>query len=161
MARDQFDKDLEEYLHARRASKSFRNYISSIMPNKRKTEGIKKTASEALEDEQKVQKQEAKAREEHNQHSQEDKASSKKDKDALNSETKRESIFSRIFKKDESEKISELEDQKKQAVEDLKEVAKIALKAIKQLPEEDLRFFKTSPDFARLKSILEKHKLIK
>lgn len=47
------------------------------------------------------------------------------------------------------------------AKDDLKEVSKIALHIIKQLPDEHLRPFRQSEEFARLKHILKKHELIK
>jgi hypothetical protein len=50
---------------------------------------------------------------------------------------------------------------KEHALTDMKEVAKIALGMIKQLPDEQLRTFKQSPDFEKMKSILKKHELIK
>ncbi|MBN1645330.1 hypothetical protein JW851_04845 [Candidatus Woesearchaeota archaeon] len=44
---------------------------------------------------------------------------------------------------------------------DLREVSKIALMAIKKLPEEDMKEFKESAEFDNLKKILKKHDLIK
>ena len=46
-------------------------------------------------------------------------------------------------------------------MQDLKEIAKIALFVIKQLPPEQLQEFKNSSDFADLKQILQKYRLIK
>ena len=46
-------------------------------------------------------------------------------------------------------------------ITDMKEVAKIALVAIKQLPDDQLAQFKQGPEFGRLKEILKKHSLIK
>ena len=45
--------------------------------------------------------------------------------------------------------------------QDMKDVAKIALKAIKHLPPEQLSTFKQSNEFSRLKAILKKYQLIK
>jgi len=47
------------------------------------------------------------------------------------------------------------------AVGDMKEISKITLNMIRQLPDEQLKKFKQSPDFERMKSILKKHELIK
>jgi len=47
------------------------------------------------------------------------------------------------------------------AQKDLREISKIALVAIKKLPEEDRKEFKESSEFASLKKILKKHDLIK
>jgi len=47
------------------------------------------------------------------------------------------------------------------AVTDIRETAKIALKMIKDLPDDTLRRFKESDDFAKLKTLLKKHDLIK
>lgn len=44
---------------------------------------------------------------------------------------------------------------------DLRELSKIALIAIKKLPEEDMKEFKESAEFDSLKKILKKHDLIK
>ena len=61
---------------------------------------------------------------------------------------------------EEEQKIKELV-VKEETLQDLKEVSKIALKAIKQLPQETLAEFKQSPDFQTLKEILKKRNLIK
>ena len=45
--------------------------------------------------------------------------------------------------------------------QDTKEIAKIALSIIKQLPPEQLASFKAGPEFSRLKELLRKHQLIK
>lgn len=50
---------------------------------------------------------------------------------------------------------------KEMAQKDLREIAKIALMAIKKLPEEDMKEFKESAEFDLLKKILKKHDLIK
>jgi hypothetical protein len=50
---------------------------------------------------------------------------------------------------------------KDDVLQDTKEIAKIALAAVKQLPEEQLSAFKSGPEFARLKELLKKHQLIK
>ncbi len=60
----------------------------------------------------------------------------------------------------EEQKIKELVG-KELVMQDMKEMAKIALYAIKQLPPEELQEFKKSSDFADLKQILQKYKLIK
>jgi len=50
---------------------------------------------------------------------------------------------------------------KEMVQKDLREVSKIALMAIKKLPEEDMKEFKESSEFDNLKKILKKHDLIK
>lgn len=45
--------------------------------------------------------------------------------------------------------------------QDTKEIAKIALAVVKRLPPEQLATFKASPEFSRLKELLRKHQLIK
>jgi len=60
----------------------------------------------------------------------------------------------------EEKKIKEMVD-KELVMQDLKEIAKIALFVIKQLPPEQLQEFKNSSDFADLKQILQKYRLIK
>ena len=44
---------------------------------------------------------------------------------------------------------------------DIKEVAKIALRVIRRLPDEELKRFKESAEFEQLKEILRKHELIR
>jgi hypothetical protein len=50
---------------------------------------------------------------------------------------------------------------KEMVQKDLREISKIALMAIKKLPEEDMKEFKDSSEFDNLKQILKKHDLIK
>ncbi len=50
---------------------------------------------------------------------------------------------------------------KEMVQKDLRQVSKIALMAIKKLPEEDMKEFKESSEFDALKKILKKHDLIK
>ncbi|HSU72605.1 MAG TPA: hypothetical protein VLJ21_02035 [Candidatus Binatia bacterium] len=44
---------------------------------------------------------------------------------------------------------------------DLKELARIALQVMKQMPGDQIRDFKETPDYEKFKNILRKHKLIK
>jgi hypothetical protein len=75
----------------------------------------------------------------------------------------KEHILTKFFKKEEpvQEELLRTKMQAEDAVTDMKEIAKIALSMIKQLPDEQLRTFKQSPDFDKMKSILKKHELIK
>lgn len=50
---------------------------------------------------------------------------------------------------------------KEMVQKDLREVSKVALMAIKKLPEADMKEFKESSEFDNLKQILKKHDLIK
>ncbi len=50
---------------------------------------------------------------------------------------------------------------KEMIYKDLREISKVALIAIKKLPEEDMKEFKESAEFESLKNILKKHDLIK
>ncbi len=51
--------------------------------------------------------------------------------------------------------------QAEDAVADLKEISKITLNMIRKLPDEHLKEFRQSADFDRMKIILKKHELIK
>lgn len=63
----------------------------------------------------------------------------------------------------EEEQESKIKDivAKEMMQKDLREISKIALMAIKKLPEEDMKEFKDSAEFDSLKKILKKHDLIK
>ena len=52
-------------------------------------------------------------------------------------------------------------DPHEQCREDIKKLGQIALGTVKVLPSKELAAFKTSPDYAALREILNKHKLIK
>lgn len=73
-------------------------------------------------------------------------------------QTEKKSLFSKVFHKEHKEPEYEHSDE---TIEDMKEIAKIALIAIKQLPDETLSTFKKGRDFEKLKDILKKYKLIK
>ena len=76
---------------------------------------------------------------------------------------RKENVLTKFFNKEEpaNEELVRTKMQAEDAVTDIKEISKIALNMIRQLPDEQLRGFKQSPDFDRLKTILKKHDLIK
>lgn len=67
----------------------------------------------------------------------------------------------KAFSKKEDEQLIRYRLEAEDAVTDMKEIAKIALVAIKQLPDDQLTLFKQGPDFEKLKFLLKKHDLIK
>ena len=75
----------------------------------------------------------------------------------------KEGMLSKLFKKEEpaGEELLRTKMELEDTVTDMKEISKIALGIVKQLPDEQLRQFKSSPDFEKLKTILKKHDLIK
>ena len=75
----------------------------------------------------------------------------------------KEGMLAKLFKKEEplNEELLQTRMQAEDLTEDMKEISKIALSVVKQLPDEQLRAFKESPDFEKLKVILKKHDLIK
>lgn len=107
----EFDKELEDYLSARRKS-GIRDVLKTILPRKPKEFSLPE------------------------------------DVHVYHAEQERKHLFKRP-KRD-----SEL-------LEDMKEIAKIALIAIKELPDAELAAFKKGPDFERLKELLKKHRLIR
>jgi hypothetical protein len=48
-----------------------------------------------------------------------------------------------------------------EAKSDLKELAKLFLKTLERLPEDELKEFKDAPEFLQFKEILRKHQVIK
>lgn len=66
-----------------------------------------------------------------------------------------------VFTKKSDEQLIQSKLEAEEAVDDMKEIAKVALLAIKQLPDDQLSMFKQGPEFERLKQILKKHSLIK
>ncbi|HLF54970.1 MAG TPA: hypothetical protein VI612_04580 [Candidatus Nanoarchaeia archaeon] len=134
MDRNDFDKDLEEYLHARKKGARF-NIDQFIKDFIRK---FKPKPSERVEMPEEIEVYDQK-------------------------EQPKEGVFAKIFKKEEvsSEELLRTKMAAEDALEDMKEISKIALNAIKQLPDEQLRTFKQSPEFEKLKGILKKHELIK
>ena len=66
----------------------------------------------------------------------------------------KDGFFTNLFKKEEQATPDEL-------FLEIKDVSRIALNAVKRLPDDELRDFKKSADFERLHAILKKHKLIK
>jgi len=131
MARDEFDRDLEEYLHARRRSGlDLKGLLSRIVPKKKERPQLPEQVE--IYEEPKEEPQ-VKA-----------------------------PFFARFLGKSASkDELVQSQMQAEDAVSDMKEVAKIALGMIRNLPSEQLRSFKQSSDFERLKLILKKHELIK
>jgi len=126
MGKGEFDRDMGDYLRARRRP-SIKDLIERVFPKKKKDVEM----PEAVE-----------------VYHEGDKPQEKK--------------FS-FFKKGEpsEEIIARAEMRVEDTLTDMKETARIALSAVKQLPDEQLRNFKRSPEFERLKEILKKHDLIK
>lgn len=75
----------------------------------------------------------------------------------------KEGFMQKIFKRPDKDDATLLQAELKadDAVSDMKEIAKIALGMLRELPDEQLKTFKHSSDFERLKTILKKHELIK
>jgi len=136
MAKEAFERDLQDYLHARKRARfnikeSVQGFLKKITPRR---------SPEKVEMHEEVEVY----------HEKEEKPS------------KKENMFTKMFKKEpQQEEILRTKMQAEDAVSDMKEISKIALGMIKQLPDEQLRAFKESPDFEKLKNILKKHELIK
>ncbi|MBW2969938.1 hypothetical protein KY309_02675 [Candidatus Woesearchaeota archaeon] len=131
-----FDHEMEEYIGARRrASFNVKGFIQEIL---KKIE--KKRPKFELHEEVEVYEEDNKAE-----------------------KPQKEGILQKIFKKEEpaGEELIRTKMQLEDTITDIKEISKIALSAVKQLPDEQLRTFKQSPEFERLKVVLKKHELIK
>jgi len=113
----EFDKELEDYLSARRKP-GLRDVLKSVLPHKPKQVSIPE------------------------------------DVQVYHEEKARKPFFERL-------KLTKRSGRDEELVDDMKEIAKIALVAIKQLPDAELSAFKKGPDFERLKELLKKHRLIR
>ena len=132
MSRDDFERDMKEYLRARkRAGFDIKQFLQNLMPKQ-------KEAVELPEEVEVYHEEETPTK-------------------------RKEHVLTKFFKKEEPvhEELARTKMQAEDALTDMKEIAKIALGMIKQLPDEQLRTFKQSPDFEKMKSILKKHELIK
>lgn len=131
MSREEFERDMREYLRARkRAGFNLKAFIQDLLPKRR--------PEVELPQEVEVYDEEV-------------------------APAPKEGVLSKIFKKEGPvhEELLRTKMQAEDAITDMKEIAKIALSAIKQMPDEQLRTFKQSPDFEKMKVILKKHELIK
>jgi len=142
MSKGAFDKDLDDYLRARARRKvNIKGFFEKFKPKLPKLE--KKVE---LPDEVEV----------YDVDSAGDVVKPvKKEKDV--------NVFGWLFKrrKKQEEDVEGLKFEVVSLIDDLKEVAKIALTAIKQLPDDKLSEFKKSPEFETLKKILKAHNLVK
>ena len=136
MSRDEFERDMKEYLRTRkRAGFNLKSLVQDFFP-KKKPEQVE------LHEEVEVYEESS--------------------KQPLGQRVK-EKVLTKFFKKEEpaEEEIMRTKMEAEDAISDMKEVSKIALGVVKQLPDEQLREFKQSEDFEKLKTILKKHELIK
>lgn len=131
MHKEEFERDMEEYLRARKkAGFNLKDLLKKFMPEKKK--------EVELPEEVEVYEEEAKTE-------------------------PKEGMLAKLFKKEEplNEELLRTRMQVEDMSSDMKEISKIALSVVKQLPDEQLRTFKESPDFDKLKTILKKHDLIR
>jgi len=138
MVKGGFDKDLDDYLRARSKKKvDIRGFIEKFKPKLEKK-------IELPEEVEVYDVNEAEAE-----------LPEKKEKDT--------NVFGWLFKKRKKadEDIEGLKFEVVSLTDDLKEVAKIALVAIKRLPDDRLAEFKKSSEFDKLKKILHERNLIK
>ncbi|MBI4146189.1 hypothetical protein HY489_02520 [Candidatus Woesearchaeota archaeon] len=130
MVKGEFERELEQYLHARKSSSwNIKRWFSSLVP--------KAKPRETIELPQEVEVYEEPEKEE-----------------------KKQTFLERILPS-RKEETTLAQMQAESAVQDMKEVAKITLGMIKQLPDEQLKTFKQSQEFEKLKHILRKHELIR
>ena len=151
MTRGEFENDLDAYLRARRSSNfSLKNWIGSFAPrHETREDGV----SEQMVISEEAVLPLAKPVEQINS-----------EQTTLENHSLSENIFTRIFGKksvDSNEQVLHETLRADETLTDMKEVAKITLSMIRQLPDDQLRVFKQSPDFERLKVILRKNELIK
>ncbi|RJQ19033.1 hypothetical protein C4580_05635 [Candidatus Woesearchaeota archaeon] len=130
MARGEFEKDLDEYLHARKRSGINIKALLDRLTPKPKPKPIAIPEQVEVYDKQ--------------------------------SEPK-ENFVQKLFKREQKQDASLLQAELRaeDAISDMKEMAKISLGMLRQLPDDQLKTFKNSSDFERLKVILKKHELIK
>ena len=133
----EFDKDMEDYLRARKRAgisiKGLKEILQNLIPKRKLPDHIE------LHEEVEVYHEKA-------------------------PETKRkDSMLTKFFKKEDhsSEEFLQAKMAAEDAIADIKEISKITLNMIRQLPDEQLRQFRQSEDFEKMKTILKKHELIK
>lgn len=149
--REEFERELERYLAQRRKSRAGIAQLLNVLKPRKKMPDKAELPSDVqpYDEEQENPEEKPELAEEEK----------KSDKNVLKSILEKIGLVAKEGVEEE-EKAQELiaQDETK---EDFKEVAKITLAVIKQLPSEQMRAFKNSPDFERLKTILKKHNLIK
>ncbi len=134
----EFDKDMEEYIHARRKAgislKNLKEILQKLIPKRKLPDHIELHEEVEVYHEKTPQP------------------------------VHKDSMLSKLFQKKEAPTNEEML-RAKMAVEDtiadIKEISKITLNMIRQLPDEELKKFRQSPDFDKMKTILRKHELIK
>ncbi|MBI4139561.1 hypothetical protein HY483_01220 [Candidatus Woesearchaeota archaeon] len=86
-------------------------------------------------------------------------------KEASQKKTFLHKIFGGLRKNPSKEEAEKVEDmvvkQETDAAQDIQELARITLRVLKHLPDEELAEYKSSEDFDRMKDLLRKHKIIK
>lgn len=150
MNSDDFDKDLESYIEARRRGSGVKAFFNSLFASQPKPPRPKEPEVKLEEppviDTSKIVEEPAQQPEPQPEH--------------LHGYSLFERIFSRK-KETKEENTQDLEKENEELLEDLKEISKIALKTIKEAPDEYVHNFRKSTDFLKFKSILRKRKLIK
>lgn len=132
MKKEEFDRDLDDYLRTRHKARSMKDFITGVIDR------IKPQPRPEVELHESVELYEE------NHH-----------------ENKRKSFWTKEKEEPANEQLLRAQMQADDAVTDMKEIAKIALKAVKQLPDDKLHDFKQSDDFTKLRTVLKKHDLIK
>lgn len=137
MVKGAVGKDLDDYLKARHKKKvDFKGFFKKFKPAKREKKVDLPEDIEVYDDKEDVI------------------VDKKKNVNVLG-------WISSKFKKREKEDSEALKFEIVSLTDDLKDVAKIALTAVKKLPDDKLTEFKQSPEFEKLKKILKQHNLIK
>jgi len=132
MARDEFERDMSDYLRARRRAKGLD--IKGVLDKL-----LKKVPRVKMPEEVEVY------------HGDEKKE-----------EPPKESMIAKIFKREPAgEEIQRTKMEAEDAIADMKEISKVVLNMIRHLPDDQIKKFKQSDDFEKLKTILKKHELIK
>jgi len=167
MSRDDFDRDLENYLHARRKGSGVRSFFNSLFATAPKSRPpaapreahVRDEVSRAIKEHKEETRQETAKTQEYIEVKVQEEPEIKKE------HAHSEGFFARFFGKKEEPVSTEsnliTKKEKEEAVNDLKEVAKITLRAIQNCPDENVHKFKQSTDFLKLKTVLRKYDLIK
>ncbi len=141
MAKRDFDKELDVYLSTRKKGKpfSFKEFFAKLMPKKDEIIDVSEKV-EVYPDVEKVKVE---------------KQVNKEPWPWL------KKIFALPKKKKQEKSDTDFKLLAEDAVSDLKVLTKITLESIKHLPKDEVKKFRESDNFARLKKILKKHELIK
>ncbi len=157
--RTEVSRELDSYLSQRKSGGGWKEWFSSSDEQPQGRLNIKGSQMAQQVQEPVVQEQEPQAVQIS------EKQDSKEYKEASQKRTFLHKIFGGLRKNPSAEEAAKVEEivvgQETEVVQDIQELARITLRVLKHLPDEELAEYKSSEDFDRMKDLLRKHKIIK